>query len=72
MSPVTVSVRYAHEANPLLLGDTLPTHAPQGSVVVNDGRGATCTAFVGPRDVTATGRHPARAISLSAKAVTAS
>ena len=50
MSPVTVSVRYAHEANPLLLGDTLPTHAPQGSVVVNDGRGATCTAFVGPRD----------------------
>ncbi|OZD53429.1 hypothetical protein CH252_11715 [Rhodococcus sp. 06-1477-1B] len=50
VSAVTVSVRYAHEANPLLLGDALPAHAPQGSVVVDDGRGATCTAFVGPRD----------------------
>lgn len=50
LSPVKVAVRYAHEANPLLLGNALPAHAPQGAVVISDGQGATCTAYVGPHD----------------------
>ncbi len=50
LNPVKVAVRYAHEANPLLLGSALPARAPQGAVVIGDGQGATCTAYVGPTD----------------------